>query len=62
MKERQIIFYVILSLLTVIAQSYEPLYEEIECEKYSSGCRQCVRYVKDFEEVRRGCEDRKSVV
>ena len=45
-----------LFFLFIIVNGYEPFYEQTQCENYGDNCRECVRYVENFEEKRRGCE------
>ena len=43
----------ILFISTTIA--YKPFYEQVNCSMYNTGCRQCVRYIENYQEYRRGC-------
>ena len=42
-------------LFLITTKAYKPYYDQINCSMYNTGCRQCVRYVSNFEDHQRGC-------
>ncbi|KAL7721489.1 Uncharacterized protein QTN25_001158 [Entamoeba marina] len=46
----------IFTLCVTPISAYESLFSDLDCSEYSRNCRECVRYVSDFQDHRRGCE------
>ncbi|ELP88370.1 hypothetical protein EIN_228330 [Entamoeba invadens IP1] len=46
---------VLVLVLIGTVRSYDPLFEEVNCTEFTNNCRECVRYVKDYKDIRRGC-------
>lgn len=46
---------IIFLLFIVLTKAYKPFYEQVNCSAYSTGCRQCVRYIENYQEYQRGC-------
>ena len=40
----------ILINIIYITNAYKPFYEQVNCSMYNSGCRQCVRYIENYED------------